>query len=168
MLPSDLAPAIVRFGPSFELISNGTGMSLAEVKRTIENTPALATMFKTKIAQIALLIGSMEGNLTEIAEEMNLPRYVVEYIITSTPSLTHLKRDQQEMLVDSAESQLRKAVGAGKRWAVEMTLRGPGRQRGWGEVKKVELEEIDGWQEIMEQALQYAQATTISIDTDSR
>lgn len=162
----NLAPAIVKFGPSFELIANGTGMPLAEVRRTIDNTPALRTMYKTKVAQIALLIASTEGNLTEIAEEMGLARYMVEHIINSTPSLSHLMRDERESLVDSAESQLRTAVKSGKRWAIEMTLRGPGRQRGWGEIKGVELEQIDGWQEIMQQAIEYANATMISVDTD--
>lgn len=162
--PIQMSVAIMKFGPSYELISNSTGMSYREVKNAIESDEALRRTFKTQIARLSLLIRSTEGNLTKISEETGWPRYAVEYIVTSTAELQHLYRDERERMVDEAEDQLRSAMRSGKRWAVELTLNRLGKSRGWSESKAVEVETIDDWQSIVRDAL--AIATAIDVDPE--
>lgn len=155
----DIPAAIAMYGPCYELIADGLELPVGEVINKIENTPALRNIYHTRIARIKLLIRECEGNISAIADAINLPRYVVDYIITSNPFLSHLHRDEGERLVDDAESQLREGVREGKRWAVEMTLSRRGAKRGWAPTRTVEVETIEDWQEIVEGALSIARRT---------
>jgi len=77
-----------------------------------------------------------EGNLASAARRLRMTRGGVAYRVAKSKLLQELVEDQRQILVDEAESSLRKACKRGDAWAVCFTLKTQGRERGY--IERVE------------------------------
>lgn len=97
--------------------------------------PAQATTGTAKLEPevVARAIRVAAGNLAVAAQALGVSRRRVRGYVDRYPSCKRAVRQGHEQLVDEAEHALRKAIREGESWAITLALRGPGRQRGWGE-----------------------------------
>jgi len=77
------------------------------------------------------------GNLSEIAKKYGLTYAAVHKRVNSDPAMSEALQEVREALVDTAQTQLRKAVEEGASWAVRFTLETWGRPRGFS--KQIEV-----------------------------
>ena len=81
------------------------------------------------------------GILSAVARELGISRTQVHRRINSNQSLKDATNEARATLVDDAESALVKAIKAREAWAVSLTLKTIGKDRGY--VERSELE-VDG------------------------
>lgn len=79
------------------------------------------------------------GNYAAAAKALGVTRQAVSKYVKERPELLEAVNDQREARIDRAESALDKAIDRGAPWAISLTLRTQGKERGW-----VERQEVTG------------------------
>lgn len=87
------------------------------------------------IGQIEVVLRAKAGNITEAAAALDITCQGLHKRIKSSAVLQHVLQDARAELVDTAESELFKAVKAGNMTAIIWTLKASpaAKERGWGE-----------------------------------
>lgn len=89
-----------------------------------------AKVFSDDAIKKALL--SSHGLVTRAAKKIGCSHVTVRERVKASPELQEVQRQAREPMVDDAEHGLRLAVKKQKPWAVALTLRTLGRDRGYG------------------------------------
>lgn len=92
------------------------------------------------LPEIEEILYKHEGNLSDVADELNVSRLIVQRLVDTTPSLRVAMRDIAEMALDRAEKELKKLVKDGNPTAVTFTLKMLGKERGYSERTTMEHE----------------------------
>ncbi len=79
------------------------------------------------------------GNVTAACESTGFPRYRHYELMAAYPEYKKAVQDIEEMNLDIAESQLRKSINEGNLKAVTFYLRSKGKDRGYGDLKQIEI-----------------------------
>lgn len=88
---------------------------------------------RLKDSDIAKALEATAGNLTLAATMLKCDRCTIWRRLQKSPALVAAKERAEESLLDIAEAQLKKAIGAGEAWAVCFFLKTKGRKRGYNQ-----------------------------------
>lgn len=86
--------------------------------------------------EIAVIIKQFDGNISAAANKIGVNRATVHAWVKRDSIIADAVNDAREGIVDIAETQLKKAVLKGERWAVMFTLSTIGKERGYNRDKK--------------------------------
>ena len=88
--------------------------------------------------QIQTALIACGGVVSHTAERLGLNRTTLSDRIANNPDLVAARDEARQVVLDAAESELFKAVRAGKPWAIRFVLGRLGRGRGYGAKLEVE------------------------------
>lgn len=88
------------------------------------------------------MLGKKAGNISEVAKSLNVSRTTVYEWINTDEKFKKALDDQQEALIDFAESSLLKSINNGSDTATIFFLKTKGKKRGY--VERTELSGNDG------------------------
>lgn len=81
----------------------------------------------------------LKGNVSKVAQKLNLPPEVVRRKIKFTPELIRIKNNIREEKLDIAEDKLAEQVESGNVTAITYTLNNLGKERGFGKGEDQEV-----------------------------
>jgi hypothetical protein len=97
---------------------------------------------KYTVAQIEAELKTTHGAITLAAENLGAAYNTVRRYVDKSPRLQQLIIHYREMKVDKAELKLEQAIQNGEAWAIALTLKTLGKDRGY--VERQELTGADG------------------------
>jgi hypothetical protein len=93
----------------------------------------------TKLSEAEAALRRSKGMVAVAARELGVSRQALYRRINETPALAELLVEERELVTDTAELALHKAIVSGEAWAVCFYLKTMGKQRGF-----VERQELTG------------------------
>ncbi len=88
---------------------------------------------KYSVTDIMDALKKYKGNISWAARALGCDRSTIYRRIEKSPTLQKAVEDERESMIDLAESSLLRAVNDGEAWAVSLTLKTIGKNRGYVE-----------------------------------